>query len=314
MTNYTKWKLTPEERQVQSLKLFPFERAECYASDIVVYQYDQLKSENKALNKEIKARNAGRGNNEKKEQIIRFDYREMRPVYVIVLMNSSSAKFNRFPNNYIHKSVDEVCFDTGLTEKTLKKYIYISLDIFRKMEHNELTELEAWMYFLASDKPEDIRRVIGAYPQFMELYQEIIRFRYNPRELMAMVPEAIRMMDEGSFQLMIDRLQEQLDAKVEQLSELAKKNEELEGQNEKLAGRNEELAGQQKELTERNKALVTEHEKLLEKTRRQLVETVENAMRGFQVDCQTACKVLGTTIEEYDAAKQALAKEVHTEE
>ena len=40
---------------------FPFERAECYASDIMVYQYDQLKLENKALNRKIKARNKEKG-------------------------------------------------------------------------------------------------------------------------------------------------------------------------------------------------------------------------------------------------------------
>ena len=288
---------------------------------------------------------------------------------MIVLMNSRLAKFDRFPDNYIHKSLDEVRFDTGLTEKTLKKYIYVSLDIFRKMEHNELTELEAWMYFLASDKPEDIRRVIGAFPEFAELYQEIIRFRYNPRELMTMVPEAIRMMDEGSFQLMIDRLQEQLDTKVGQLAELTKQNEELAGQNEELAGQNEELvgqneelagqneelagqneelagqneelagqneelvgqneelvgqnkqlagrqeelaeqnkqlAGQQEELAEQNKALLTRQEELLTENLRQLIEAVENVMKGFQVDCQSACKVLGRTVEEYETAKSQL--------
>ena len=160
---------------------FPFERAECYASDIMVYQYDQLKIENKVLNRRIKERNAEKGEDEEKEKIIRFDYRQMHPVYVIVLMNSRSKKFDRYPDDYIHKSIDEMRFDTGLTERSLKNYIYVSLDIFRKMEHNELTELEAWMYFLASDKPEDVKRVIEKYPEFMNLYQEIIRFRYNPK-------------------------------------------------------------------------------------------------------------------------------------
>ena len=108
-----------------------------------------------------------------------------------------------------------VRFDTGLEETTLKRYIYISLDIFRKLEHNELTELEAWLYFLASDRPEDIRRVIGKYPGFTELYEEIIRFRYNPKEMMAMVPEAIRMMDEGAYQLLIERIQDELKTKTD---------------------------------------------------------------------------------------------------
>ena len=271
---------------------FPFERAECYASDIMVYQYDQLKIENKVLNRRIKERNAEKGEDEEKEKIIRFDYRQMHPVYVIVLMNSRSKKFDRYPDDYIHKSIDEMRFDTGLTERSLKNYIYVSLDIFRKMEHNELTELEAWMYFLASDKPEDVKRVIEKYPEFMNLYQEIIRFRYNPKELMTMVPEAIRMMDEGSFQLMIDRLQEELDTKVGQLAELTEQNEELTGQNEELAGRNEELAGR--------------NAKLKDEKRQMLVENVDNVMKNFHVDLQTACAGLGTTVEAYTAAKEAV--------
>ena len=267
---------------------FPFKRAECYSADILVHQYDELKREQREA---------------EPDKIVRFDYNNMRPVYVIVLMNSASRKFNTYPDHYIHKSNGKVKFDTGLEEDSLQKYIMVSLDIFRKMEHNELTELEAWMYFLASDRPEDVRRVIEAYPEFEMLYREIIRFQYNPKELMAMVPEAIRMMDEGSFQLMIDRLQEQLDTKVGQLADLTKQNEELAGQNEELAGQNKELAGQQEKLAEQNKALLTRQEELLTENSRQLIEVVENVMKGFQVDCQSACKVLGRTVEEYETAK-----------
>ena len=100
-----------------------------------------------------------------------------------------------------------------------------------------------------------------------------------------MVPEAIRMMDEGSFQLMIDRLQEELDTKVGQLAELTERNEELTGQNEELAGRNAKLKDEKRQM---------------------LVENVDNVMKNFHVDLQTACAGLGTTVETYTAAKEAV--------
>ncbi len=215
---------------------FPFKRAECYSADILVHQYDELKREQREA---------------EPDKIVRFDYNNMRPVYVIVLMNSASRKFNAYPDHYIHKSNGKVKFDTGLEEDSLQKYIMVSLDIFRKMEHNELTELEAWMYFLASDRPEDIRRVIEAYPEFEMLYQEIIRFQYNPKELMAMVPEAIRMMDEGSYQLMIDRMQTQLEAQAGQIEEQAGQIEAQAGQIEELQDTNKELQDANRELLQR---------------------------------------------------------------
>ena len=243
---------------------FPFKRAECYSADILVQQYDELKQEQREMNRERKASDAGRRETDasgEPEKIVRFDYNEMRPVYVIVLMNSASRKFNAYPDHYIHRSDGKVIFDTGLEEDSLQKYIMVSLDIFRKMEHNELTELEAWMYFLASDRPEDIRRVVEAYPEFEILYQEIIRFQYNPKELMAMVPEAIRMMDEGSYQLMIDRMQAQLDVQAGQIEEQAGQIEEQAGQIEEQAGQIEKLQDANRELLQRIADLEAEQNK-----------------------------------------------------
>ena len=275
---------------------FPFKRAECYASDLLVYQYDQIHQELREENRRIKERNAGKEPDAKRERILRFDYHKMCPVYVIVLMNSSARKFQEFPNAYIHRSENVVRFDTGLEETTLKRYIYISLDIFRKLEHNELTELEAWLYFLASDRPEDIRRVIGKYPGFTELYEEIIRFRYNPKEMMAMVPEAIRMMDEGSYQLLIERIQDELKTKTDMLSELMERHSEVVEQYDELAGQNKELEEQCDELARQNREQVAQ----LEKQNEQLRNVIENAMSNFHLDLQTACNMLGVTVEQYE--------------
>mgnify|MGYP003316499046 CR=1 FL=1 len=44
-----------------------------------------------------------------------------------------------FSNDYIHRSI--VQFDTGLKLGNLMNLIYIPLDIFRNMPHNEIGEL-----------------------------------------------------------------------------------------------------------------------------------------------------------------------------
>ena len=74
------------------------------------------------------------------------------------------------------------------------------------MPHNELTELEAWLYFLSSDNPLHIQRIIEKYPFFRELYQDIIEFRYHPKELISMYSESLLIADRNTVKLMIDEL------------------------------------------------------------------------------------------------------------
>lgn len=91
---------------------------------------------------------------------------------------------------YLHHA--KQIFDTGLEMDLLQEYFLIPLDIFRKTTHNEISKLEAWLYFLSSDKPEDILKVVGKYPEFRELYQDLIVFRYQPKELIDMYRKALR--------------------------------------------------------------------------------------------------------------------------
>lgn len=164
---------------------FPGERCFCYGADLLVRQYDLVRAE-------------------KGEQ---FSYRNIHPVYVIVLMESSPHAFQKHPDKYIHHS--DTCFDTGLKIKNLLNFVYIPLDIFRKMPHNELTELDAWLYFLGSDDPQDILRITEKYPLFRELYREITRFRYHPKELITMYSDALQIMDRNTERYMIDKLKRQ---------------------------------------------------------------------------------------------------------
>ena len=165
---------------------FPSERCFCYGADLLVRQYDLIRAE-------------------KGEE---FSYRDIRPVYVIVLMESSPGPFQKIPHQYIHRS--DMVYDTELKMNNLLNFVYISLDIFRMMPHNELTELDAWLYFLASDNPQDILRIVGKYSLFRQLYQEIIHFRFHPKELITMYSDALQIMDRNTERYMIDELKEQI--------------------------------------------------------------------------------------------------------
>lgn len=51
-----------------------------------------------------------------------------------------------------------------------------------------------------------------AYPEFCELYSEVFKFRYNPRELVGMFSEALRILDQDTVQYMIDDMRKELEA------------------------------------------------------------------------------------------------------
>ena len=161
---------------------FPVERCFCYAADLLVRQYDMIR----------------------KEKGKKFSYRNLRPVYVIVLMEKSPEKFRQHPDRYINRS--RFSFGSGLSLPALMNFIYIPLDIFRAMPHNKLKELDAWLYFLSSDDPKDMQHVVQKYPFFRELYQDIIRFRYQPKEVISMYSEALAIMDKNTVEYMIDEM------------------------------------------------------------------------------------------------------------
>ncbi len=78
---------------------FPGQRAACYSSDLLLRQYKRVKSERKKL----------------------FSYRDIRPVYTIVLFEESPREFRSLPDRYLHRS--RQVFDTGLEMDLLQKYI-----------------------------------------------------------------------------------------------------------------------------------------------------------------------------------------------
>lgn len=205
---------------------FPGQRASCYSSDMVMRQYERVKG--------IKGD--------------RFTYRDMKKVYTIVIMENSTREFRKMSGQYIHRGKYE--YDTGIEPEHLERMCYIALDNFldimdNKRKGTQMSELEAWLYFIGSDKVEHIYKVIESYPWFADLYREINEFRYHPEEAVRMFSDALRIMDRNTVWYMIDE-EKQKRQKAEERAEGAEKR--AEGAEQKLSEQQQELDKKEQEI------------------------------------------------------------------
>ncbi len=179
---------------------FPGERSSCYISDLIMRQYNRVKTESRRT----------------------FSFKQLKPVYLIVIMENSSSEFRKAAPHYIHRQITS--FDSGAVVHTLGNIVYISLDTFHSVVQNINTELEAWLTFLSSDQPEDIICLVSNYPQFKQYYEDIVAFRQNPKELIFMFSEALTIMDRNTVKYMCEEQKKEIAALT---AELAKKDSDL---------------------------------------------------------------------------------------
>ncbi len=163
---------------------FSGERSSCYESDLIMRQYNRIKSD--------------RGKH--------FSFRDLKPVCMIVIMEHSPETFKKASPSYIHRQ--QITYDSGAEVASLFKTIYISLDTFHSVIHNISNQLDAWLTFLSSDAPEEIVQLVNIYPEFLSCYQDIVKFRTNPKELITMYSEALHILDRNTAQLMVEDMQE----------------------------------------------------------------------------------------------------------
>ena len=171
--------------------LFPGERSSCYLADMIMRQYGMLKEYTKEAGKE-------------------FNYRDMKPVHLIVIMDQSPEEFRKAEPEFIHRR--ETTYDSKAEVKTLENVVYISLDTFREREHNEInTDLDAWLTFFTAAEPKEVLELIKSRPEFLSMYQDISEFRKKPKEVVGMFSEALRIMDRNTTKYMIDELKRRAD-------------------------------------------------------------------------------------------------------
>lgn len=174
---------------------------------------------------------------EKQEK--RFSYKEIKKVYTIILYEKSPKEFHSFSEYYLHRFAQRS--DTGIEIDLLQEYVFISLDNFGGILHNNgiRNKLEAWLAFLSVDKPEMIERLIREYPQFKRYYKEIYELCRNTERVMWMFSKELQELDRNTVQYMIDDMQDEIDAQKEMIAEqkelLSQKDDEIEELKRRLA-------------------------------------------------------------------------------
>ena len=212
---------------------FPGQRSACYSSDLLLRQYKRVKGEKKKA----------------------FSYKDIKSVYTIVFFETSIKEFHEYPQNYIHKFKQQS--DTGLELELLQKYVFIPLDIFRGIYHNNVkgngkngggncwNRTEAWLTFLSTDEPEIIIELIRQYPEFKEMYEEIYVMCQNVEKVMEMFSKELIQLDRNTVQYMIDEMQDTIDIQKE---ELEAKQETIDTQKGELEAKQNQLNQKEEEL------------------------------------------------------------------
>ena len=221
---------------------FPGQRSACYSSDLLLRQYKRVKGEKKKA----------------------FSYKDIKSVYTIVFFETSIKEFHEYPQNYIHKFKQQS--DTGLELELLQKYVFIPLDIFRTIYHNNVksngknsanrrwNKTEAWLTFLSTDEPEIIIELIRQYPEFKEMYEEIYVMCQNVEKVMEMFSKELIQLDRNTVQYTIDEMQDTIDVQKEKIDtqkeELEAKQETIDSQKATIDTQKEELEAARRRLRE----------------------------------------------------------------
>ena len=236
---------------------FPGQRSACYSSDLLLRQYKRVKGEKKKA----------------------FSYKDIKSVYTIVFFETSIKEFHEYPQNYIHKFKQQS--DTGLELELLQKYVFIPLDIFRTIYHNNVksngkngggncwNRTEAWLTFLSTDQPEIIIELIRQYPEFKEMYEEIYVMCQNVEKVMEMFSKELIQLDRNTVQYMIDEMQDTIDVQKE---ELEAKQETIDTQKEKLEEQKTTINTQKEELEAKQNTIDTQKDEI--ETMKQQLQSV----------------------------------------
>ncbi|MCD8022277.1 MAG: hypothetical protein LUF30_04645, partial [Lachnospiraceae bacterium] len=148
--------------------------------------------------------------------------------------------------------------------KFTPSFIYIALDIFRRILHNNgitgiANDLDAWLTFFSEDDPETIVELFTKYPYFKPLYEDIYRLCENMEDIMGYFSEMLTELDRNTVQYMIEEQQGLIGEQKAKIEEQQNQLEEQRGQLEEQRGQLEE----QQETIETQKAQIEELKRLI---------------------------------------------------
>jgi hypothetical protein len=217
---------------------FPGQRCACYSSDLLLRQYKRVREQKKET----------------------FSYRDIKKVYTIVLFETSTEAFHKFPHDHVHYARQKT--NTGLDIDFLQEYILIPLDIFRGNLYNKgiRNQLDAWLTFLSVDDVEWIEKLIQQYPEFIPLYKDVYTLCMNTENIMGIFSEELKILDKNTTLLMIDEMQEMIDA---QKNIIHQKDEALSQKDEALNQKDEALLQDKEILRQKDEALRQKNEEIL---------------------------------------------------
>ncbi|MBE5932129.1 MAG: hypothetical protein E7263_01745 [Lachnospiraceae bacterium] len=221
-----------------------------YSADLLLRQYKRLKE----------------ASGKKK-----INYKNMKSVYTIVFFENNPEQFKEYQDKYIHRFQQKS--DSGVEISLLQKYIFITLDIFKKMSKNIDTKLDAWLTFLGSDKIDDILKLIEAYPEFKPMYESLYEMCLNIEGVMDMFSKELYEMDKNTELLMIDELNKEISDKRDELSRyeeaISRYEEEVSRYEEEVIQIREFISEKDKSLAEKDKSLA-EKDALISQLKEQL--------------------------------------------
>ena len=182
----------------------------------------------------------------------KFNYRDIKDVYIIVFFEKSTSEFRQYPEEYLHYFSQQS--DTGLEMELLQKFLFVPLDIFHENQQNKIikNKLDAWLLFLSSDEPEDILRLCDEYPEFRAMYKEAYQICRNLEDVMGFFSEELRILDRNTVQYMMDEMQAEIDEKRKVLETTQGQLETTQGQ---LEMTQEELKETKKQLADKEMLL-----------------------------------------------------------
>ena len=259
---------------------FPGQRSACYSSDLLLRQYKRVKGEKKKA----------------------FSYKDIKSVYTIVFFETSIKEFHEYPQNYIHKFKQQS--DTGLELELLQKYVFIPLDIFHGIYHNDgksngkngggncWNRTEAWLTFLSTDEPEIIIELIRQYPEFKEMYEEIYVMCQNVEKVMEMFSKELIQLDRNTVQYMIDEMQDTIDVQ----------KEELEAKQETIDTQKTTISTQKNELEEQKTTINAQKEEL--KAKQNQLEAQQNTINEQKDEIETMKRQIQSVMEQIEQLKK----------
>ena len=222
--------------------LFPSQRSSCYVSDMIMRQY-----------------------NRKKEEVKEFNYKDMTPVYLFVLIEKPPVVF-KGTESYIHKR--QVTYSSGIELPELGQVTYIDLDSFAYKADNKEDDLSLWLMLLTKTDVESILRLATIRPEFAKIYQEIAQFRKDPKELVHMLSEALAIMDKNTERYMVDVYRKEAEAALAKAAEAEAQKKQVEAQKKQVEAQKKQVEAEKKQVEAEKKQVEVDKQHETERANR----------------------------------------------